>query len=176
MRGTRGESAHARATVAALANLLIFGLAACGENPSVEEPARGRGLLVSPREEITACAKAVYEGPETLLYSNRPYHTEGTAAVARGLTFCRGARHGTNVWAIDVVRPTLLVVFGNAADGLDARGWTRDDEPLEVAAAGVPLNQIYTRSFPVGRYVIRQGFTPAAPIVLWDATAARLAR
>jgi hypothetical protein len=39
----------------------------------------------------------------------------------------------------------------------------------------VPLDRVYTKHFPPGRYVIRQGFTRTAPLVFWDEAAVRLA-
>lgn len=173
MSGTGSDRIRMRTTAIALVNLLAFGLLGCDDDADGGGPPRGRGLLVSPHSEITMCDPAIYEGPGTELYSNRPYHTRDTATVARGLAFCRGARHGTNVWSIEVFRPTRLVVFGYRGDGLEERGWTPSEDPLEVDAAGVSLDRIYSRSFAVGRYVIRQGFTPTAPIVLWDSSAVR---
>jgi len=157
----------------ALLNLLIFASTACGEDTPDEGLLRGRGPLVSDYDAITACEAAVYQGTDTPLYSNRPYHTAQPVRAAQGLGFCRGARHGTNVWILEVTRSTTLVAFGNAAFGLEGRGWTRSDEAVLVAAAGVPLDRIYTRRVEPGRYVIRQGFTRAAPIVLWDTAAAQ---
>jgi len=131
----------------------------------------GRGPLVSAYDEITSCEAAVYRGSDTPLYSNRPYHTAQPVQSAMGLGFCRGGRHGTDVWILDVTRATTLLAFGNAAFGLEQRGWTRSEEPLLVEAAGVPFDRLYTRSIEPGRYVIRQGFTRAAPIVLFDTEA-----
>jgi len=151
-------------------------LAGCSEPAEPAATAeRGRGPLVSPYAEITACETAVYAGRATPLYSDRPYHTETDVAPALGLMFCRSERHGTHVWTLEIQRPTTLVVFGRDGDGLDARGWTPLDTPLAVRAAGRALDRVYTRAFDAGRFVIRQGFHPTAPIVLWDADAARIA-
>ena len=178
MTGTRGKNIGTRATfiAVALANLLTIALAACGENSGSAGAQGGRGPLVSPYDELASCAKAVYRGPNTALYSNRPYHTARQVDAAVGLAFCRGARHGTSVWTVEVSRPTTLVAFGTEAFGLEQRGWTASEEAIFVTAAGVPLDRVYTKRFPAGRYVIRQGFTPTAPIVFWDDTAVRLAR
>jgi len=173
MSGTLRDPARAR-TAAALASLLLFGLAGCGESPPGAPVTRGRGPLVSPSEALTACELARYTGPETRLYSDRPYHTTDLAAIAEGLAFCRAPRHGTRIWTLEIIAPTRLVVFGTRDNGLMERGWTPSDDPLEVAAAGVALDRIYTRSFPPGRFVIRQGYTPTAPIVLWDEAAAHV--
>jgi hypothetical protein len=93
-----------------------------------------------------------------------------------GLAFCRGHRHGTNVWIVEISKPTTLVAFGNEAFGLERRGWAPSEETLLVAAAGTPLDRIYTKRLGQGRYVVRQGFAPTAPIVFWDEEAVRLAR
>jgi len=173
--GTRRRPSRGRgaATCLALLNLLTFATTACAENPSDERILRGRGPLVSEYDAITACETAVYRGAETALYSNRPYHTAEPVHAVQGLGFCRGARHGTNVWILEVTRPTTLVVFGNQAFGLERRGWTPSDEPVLVVAAGVTLDRVYTRRIGAGRFVIRQGFTRSAAIVFWDPEAAR---
>ena len=159
-----------------LANLLVIAATACGENTPDDLLLRGRGPLVSPFDEITACEPGVYRGPQTPLYSNRPYHTAQLVAAARGLSFCRGARHGTNVWIVEIAHTTTLVAFGTGAFGLERRGWQASDDPVRVEAAGVVFDRVYTRRVEPGRYVIRQGFSRSAPIVLWDAEAVQPAR
>jgi len=159
----------------ALAHLLTIAAAARAGGPGGDPRQRGRGPLLSPYAEITACERAVYRGPETRLYANRPYHTAAQVGAVVGHAFCRGARHGTGIWIIDVLRPTTLVAFGNAEFGLEARGWAVSDAEVYVGAAGVALDRVYTRRVEPGRYVIRQGFTPAAPVVFWDEADVRLA-
>ena len=171
----RPSRARGAAIGIALLNLLTFATTACGENPPDEQMLRGRGPLVSEYDAVTACETAVYRGAETPLYSNRPYHTAEPVDAVKGLGFCRGARHGTNIWILEVTRPTALVAFGNRAFGLERRGWTLSDSPVLVVAAGVPLDRVYTRHVGPGRFVIRQGFTRSAAIVFWDTEAARLA-
>ena len=178
MAGTRGTRIGARAALVAvaLANLLAMAWAGCGENSEGGAVPGGRGALVGPYDEVASCSKVVYRGPKTVLYSNRPYHTSQRVEAAMGLAFCRGARHGTNVWTVEVSKPTTIVAFGTAAFGLEQRGWTPSQAALLVAAAGVPLDRIYTKRFPPGRYVIRQGFTRTAPLVFWNQEAVRLVR
>jgi len=178
MIGFRGKNIGARAAViaVALANLLTMASAGCGEAPEPGAAPAGRGALVSPYAELTSCAKTVYRGPETALYSDRPYHTAERAEAALGLAFCRGTRHGTNVWIVDISQPTALVAFGSQAFGLERRGWAATPEALSVAAAGLPLDRIYTKRFDPGRYVIRQGFSASAPLVFWDEAAVQLDR
>ena len=173
MTSTRGGKAAAVLAVG-LAPLLAIAAAGCGETPGSDTVVKGRGLLVSPYAETTACVRAVYRGPETALYSDRPYHTAQRVEAAAGLGFCRGARHGTNVWIVEISRPTTLVAFGAASFGLERRGWSPRDEALLVAAAGVPLDRVYTKGYPPGRYVIRQGFTRTAPLIFWDQAAVHL--
>ena len=178
MTGIRGKTIGARATVIALAlaNLLIIASPGRGQHPAKSAAPAGRGALVTPYTEITFCSQAVYRGPETALYANRPYHTAERVDSAVGLAFCRGNRHGTNLWIVEVSKPTTLVAFGSQAFGLERRGWAPSEEALFVAAAGVPLDRIYTKHFGPGRYVVRQGFAPTAPIIFWDAEAVRLVR
>ena len=174
MTGARETKTGARAAVIALASLLTIAPAGHGQNPGSQAARGGRGALVSPYREITSCSKAVYRGPETVLYANRPYHTAERVEAAVGLGFCRRARHGTNVWIVEVSKPTTFVAFGNEALGLDRRGWAPSEEVLSVATSGAPLDRIYTKHFAPGRYVIRQGFAATAPVVLWDEQAVRL--
>jgi hypothetical protein len=162
--------------VIALAGLLTIASAGCGQNPGSEAAPGGRGTLVIPYQKITSCSKAVYRGPETVLYADRPYHTAERVDAAVGLAFCRGARHGTNMWIVEVSKLTTFVAFGNEALGLEQRGWVPSEEALSVATSGVPLDRIYTKHFAPGRYVIRQGFATTAPVVLWDDGAGRLVR
>lgn len=178
MNGLRGKDHGARAAViaVALASLLAMASAGCGEDRQREAAPGGRGALVSPYAEITSCEKAVYRGPETALYANRPYHTAERVDAALGRAFCRGARHGTKVWIVEISKPTTLVAFGSEAFGLERRGWVPIDETLSVAAAGLSLDRIYTKRFGPGRYVIRQGFASTAPLVFWDESAVRLVR
>jgi hypothetical protein len=156
--------------------LLASAFTACSEAPDAAANLRGRGPLVSPYADITHCATARYDGPETPLYSNRPYHTQAPVESVRGHVFCRGERHGTNVWIIDVSHATRLVAFGNADFGLEDRDWTASDESVRVEAAGIPFDRVYTRHVEPGRYVIRQGFSSSAPLVFWDDAAVAPAR
>jgi len=149
-------------------SLLASAFAGCGEPPEAAANLRGRGPMVSRYADITLCTTARYEGPETPLYSNRPYHTQSRVDSLRGLTFCRGERHGTNIWIIDVSQTTRLSALGNAGFGLEDRGWTATEARVRVEAAGTPFDRSYTRRIEPGRYVIRQGFSRAAPLVFWD--------
>lgn len=174
----RRASSGFRALIAALAAahlLTIPAVADSGDAPPHNRQ-RGRGSVVSPHDEITACDVAVYRGAGTALYSNRPYHTTQPIEAALGLHFCRGPRHGTQLWILEVSQPTTFTAFGNAAFELESRGWTRSPTPLRVEAAGVALDAIYTKAIPAGRHVIRQGFSPTAPVILWDSRAVRVAR
>ena len=171
---TKPSRVHGAAIGLALLNLLTFAMTACDENLPDERILHGRGPLVSEYATITACETAIYRGAETPLYSNRPYHTTEPVHGVQGMGFCRGARHGTNVWILEVARTTTLAAFGNQAFGLEGRGWTLSDASVLVAAAGVPFDRVYTRRIEPGRFVIRQGFTRSAPIVFWDTKAARI--
>jgi hypothetical protein len=178
MNGVQSKNIGARAALiaVALANLLTIASAGCDENPERDAAPGGRGALVSPYAEVSSCAKTVYRGPETALYANRSYHTAERVNAAVGLAFCRGMRHGTKVWIVEISKPTTLVAFGSEAFGLEQRGWAAIEEALFVAASGLPLDRIYTKHFDPGRYVIRQGFAPTALLVFWDEAAVRLAR
>lgn len=173
MTDVREDSPRPQLLVALLASLTLLAPAftGCSEPPEAAGDLRGRGPLVSLHADITRCTTARYEGPETRLYSNRPYHTEGRVDSLLGLGFCRGERHGTNVWTIDVSQATTLRALGNVGFGLEDRGWSPQAERVRVEAAGTPLDRVYTRRVEAGRYVIRQGFTRAAPLVFWDESA-----
>jgi hypothetical protein len=178
MTEAREGKTGARAAVIAVAfaSLLATAPAGCSQDPESKAAPRGRGTLVSPHQKITSCSKDVYRGPETLLYADRPYRTAERVDAAVGLAFCRGARHGTNLWTVEVSKATTFVAFGNEALRLDQRGWTPSEETLSVVTSGAPLDRIYTKRFAPGRYVIRQGFATTAPVVLWDDEAVRLVR
>ncbi|MBW2665692.1 MAG: hypothetical protein JRE13_05310 [Deltaproteobacteria bacterium] len=173
---TRSKTSRARGAAISLAllNFLTFATAACDQNPPDERILHGHGPLVSEYDAITACETAIYRGAETSLYSNRPYHTAEPVPAVQGMGFCRGARHGTNVWILEVTRTTTLTAFGTRAFGMERRGWTLGSASVLVAAAGVSFDRVYTRRIGPGRFVIRQGFTRSAPIVFWDTEAARI--
>ena len=178
MTCTRGARIDGRTAPAAgaLAIILALACAGCGDDSAGVDVPGGRGALVSPFAEIATCVKAVYRGPATQLYSNRPYHTAKRVDAAVGLSFCRGARHGADVWIVEVAKPTTFVAFGTPAFGLERRGWMPSEAELLVAAAGVALDRVYSKRFAPGRYVIRQAFARTAPVVLWDDATVQLVR
>ncbi|MFQ5416144.1 MAG: hypothetical protein ACE5FL_03740 [Myxococcota bacterium] len=147
-----------------------------GGGPDGHGAPLGHGAPIGSYEKLTRCELAVYRGPETPLYSNRPYHTTGRAEAAVGLQFCRGPRHGTQLWIVEASAPTTLVAFAAESFGLEVHGWSASPAPVRVAAAGVPLDRIYTRDLPAGRYVVRQAFAHTAIVVFWDPAVVRLAR
>ncbi len=135
---------------------------------------RGRGQLVAPLAAATTCDPAVYEGPGTQLYSNRPYHTEGRVDALVGHAFCRGERHGNRVWTLEVSKTTQLFALGTTGHDLGRTGWKRIDSRVRVQAAGAAFDGLYARSFAPGRYVIRQDFSRTAPPVFWAPNDARV--
>jgi len=135
---------------------------------------RGRGQLVAPLARATRCDPAVYEGPETRLYSNRPYHTNARVDALVGHAFCRGERHGGRVWALEVSKTTQLLALGTTGHDLGRTGWKRIDSRVRVQAAGASFDGLYARTFAPGRYLIRQDFSRTAPPVFWAPGDARV--
>ena len=50
------------------------------------------------------CRPVEYTGPETLLYADRPYHTQQRVRALEGRVFCRANRHGQALWLLEVSR------------------------------------------------------------------------
>jgi hypothetical protein len=115
-----------------------------------------------------ACRLALYEGPRTQLYSDRPYHTETRVQPIVGRVFCQAERHGTRSWIVEVARPTELLTLGNDGYHLEDEGWHRLGTSVRVEAAGVPFDALYSKRFAPGRYVIRQDFSRTPPPVFWS--------
>jgi hypothetical protein len=136
---------------------------------------RGRGPLVGSWEATTRCEEATYLGSETALYSNRPYRTDAPVDALIGSRFCRGERHGTRVWIVELQRAAPLTVLATSDYGLETRGWETLDARVRVKAAGLELDQLYRKHFEPGKYVIRQGFAATAPVLFWRGDAVRVA-
>ena len=135
---------------------------------------RGRGALVANRPAWGGCQAAAYAGPETKLYSDRPYRTASRVDALEGLRFCRGARHGTAQWLFEVERPTTLYALASTAFELEREGWVVADTSVRVAAAGAGFDRLYRRELPPGRYAVRQGYAATALPVFWREGEVRL--
>lgn len=154
--------------------LAASGAGFAGGAPQATPAQRGRGALVGPVEQVTTCQLATYTGADTPLYSNRPYRTTETVPALANLRFCRGARHGTDIWTLEVLRATELLALAGAVHALPERGWSAADVPVLVEAAGVPLDRLYRKRFEPGRYLIRQAFARTAIVVFWSPEDARI--
>ena len=128
---------------------------------------RGRGALVAERPPFGGCQAATYAGPETRLFSDRPYRTASRVDELEGLRFCRGARHGSALWLFEVERPTTLFALASADFGLEREGWVVADSSVRVAAAGAAFDRLYRRELPPGRYALRQGYATTSLPVFW---------
>jgi hypothetical protein len=137
---------------------------------------RGHGKLVSPVEEASACTRTLYEGPQTALYSDRPYRTTTRVEPLVGHVFCQAPRHGTQSWTVEISHPTQLLTLGNEGHRLEDMGWRRLDESVLVEAAGVPFDALYAKRFEPGRYLIRQDFSRTPPPVFWRSEHAHIVR
>ena len=121
-----------------------------------------------------SCNAATYAGPETQLYSDRPYHTRETIPVLEGLRFCRAGRHGREVWILDVARDTTLYAIGSAKFELHEAGWHALAGPVDVPAAGISFDTLYAKRVGRGRYVIHYGHAATGLPVFWRPGDARI--
>jgi len=167
----------------AAASMLCGGLAAggCGEQqpspreePSEDRLAASRGPVL-PLSERNTCEVIPYEGRQTRLYSDRPYHTQQDVAVLEGRVFCRSTRHGDAIWLLEVQTPTLVHAFASEAFQLEDAGWQRVAGEVTVAAAGTSFDGIYAQNLEPGRYLLHHGHVSTAIPIFWDPSAARVA-
>ncbi len=114
-----------------------------------------------------SCDAATYTGPETQLYSDRPYHTREKIPVLEGLRFCRAGRHAREVWILDVARDTTLYAIGSAKFELDEAGWHALAAPVDVRATGISFDTVYAKRVGRGRYVIHYGHAATGLPVFW---------
>ncbi|MBL6932447.1 MAG: hypothetical protein ISR45_05815 [Rhodospirillales bacterium] len=126
------------------------------------------GQLVGNYDPAYFCDAVTYIGRETLIFSDRPYHTAASHGVLRGLHFCRTARHAETYTLIKVVVPTTLYAFGVDAMRLDFLGW--DEVPLEVfiKADGLSYDKLYRKFFLPGRYIVNHAFQHSSVPVFWN--------
>lgn len=121
-----------------------------------------------------ACEAVAYAGPETRLYSDRPYHTAEKVPVLEGQQFCRDKRHGRGLWILDVHEPTALYTIATARHELERSGWRLYPEPVRVEAAGLTLDRLYRLRVEPGRYAIHHGHATTANPVFWNPRDARI--
>jgi len=120
------------------------------------------------------CEPVEYAGPETPLYSDRVYHTQQRVAALAGQVFCRGARHGSALWLLDVRERTTVHAIASDAYGLEDVGWQPVAEPVSVAAAGISFDRLYALPLQPGRHLLHYGHVATAIPVFWDPEAARI--
>ncbi len=120
------------------------------------------------------CEAVDYAGPQTLLYADRPYHTAEPVQVLRGHRFCRGKRHGRDLWILDVGRPTHLYALASAHYDLERAGWQLYPQPVRVKAAGHAFDRLYQLRVEPGRYAIHYGHATTANPVFWNPRDARI--
>jgi hypothetical protein len=95
-------------------------------------------------------------------------------APLEGTLFCRGKRHGRDLWILDVSRATALFTLASAAHELEASGWRLFPEPVRVDAAGLALDRLYRLRVKPGRYAIHYGRATTASPVFWNPRDARI--
>jgi hypothetical protein len=135
--------------------------ASTGSEASLLRPA-GAPLAIAPR-----CEQVAYQGPQTALYSDRPYRTAGVVPALEGFSFCRSHRHGQEVWLFEAVRPTTLLTLASERHQLEGAGWKRLDVAVRVEAAGLPLDGLYEHRIEPGRWAIHYGHARTANPVFW---------
>ena len=121
----------------------------------------------SPLEIAPRCEQVLYQGPQTALYSDRPYRTDGVVGALEGYSFCRSYRHGQGVWLFEVVRATTFLTLASERHQLEAAGWKRVDVRVRVDAAGLRLDRLYEYRIGPGRYAIHYGHGRTVNPVFW---------
>jgi hypothetical protein len=121
----------------------------------------------APLGIASGCEQVAYQGPQTALYSDRPYRTGSVVPALEGYSFCRSYRHGQEVWLIEVVRPTTLLTLASARHQLEQAGWKRLNAAVRVEAAGLALDGLYQLRVEPGRWAIHYGHARTANPVFW---------
>ncbi len=132
-----------------------------------EQPA-APGDPVRRVSEHDACRPVAYTGPETLLYADRPYHTQQRVRALVGRVFCRSYRHGRALWLLEVSAATSLHALASETYRLEESGWEALAEPVLVAAAGRSFDRLYARHVRPGRYILHHGHTGSAIPIFWN--------
>jgi hypothetical protein len=132
--------------------------------------------VVGPFPPGGACAPVAYTGPETLLYSDRPYHTRAKIDALQGTRFCRAGRHAREIWILDVVRNTTLYALASPKFELEKEGWRPLAADVAVRAAGVSFDTLDVKPVGPGRYVVHHGHTATTHPVFWRPADARIVR
>ncbi len=114
------------------------------------------------------CRAVAYTGPETRLYSDRPYHTAQAVPVLEGQRFCRDERQGRGLWILEVQRPSALYTIATAGHELERSGWRLYPEPVRVEAEDLNLDRLYRLRIEPGRYAIYYGHASPANPVFWN--------
>jgi hypothetical protein len=128
----------------------------------------------APIELAPACELVRYAGPQTALYSDRPYRTQAAVAALAGHAFCRSPRHGHAAWLLEVLRPTTLLTLASERHGLARSGWSRLPAPVRVEAAGLALDGLWAQRVEPGRYAIEYGHARTANPIFWNPAEARM--
>jgi len=120
-----------------------------------------------PLPVASGCEQVAYQGPQTALYSDRPYRTAGVVPALEGYSFCRSHRHGQEVWLFEVLRPTAFLTLASTSHQLEQAGWKKLDGAVRVEAAGVVLDGLYRYQALPGRWAIDSGHARTANPVFW---------
>lgn len=126
------------------------------------------GQLVGDYDPAYFCDEARYEGKETPLYTDRPYHTQPNIGLIKGFHFCRTVRHGETYSLIKVAKPTTLYVIGVEAMRLDFLGWEEVHQDVFIKADGLSFDRLYRKYFLPGRYIVNHAFRKSSVPVFWD--------
>jgi hypothetical protein len=158
---------------------LALGASGAGESAwaggSSETRLRPVSGVIGPLPRHHGCLLTEYQGRSTPLYADRPYHTSGDVQELSGLSFCRGKRHGQEVWILDVIRPTTLYTLASESHALEQGGWRRLPGSVHVDAAGLDLDRLYAWRVEPGRFAIHYGHATTANPIFFDTADARLA-
>jgi|GEM_PF-4442385 len=127
------------------------------------------GQLIGEYNPALFCQEAEYEGKATLLYSNRPYHTEETIEIISGYHFCRSKRHAETYSLIEVLSPTTIYAIGVETMRFDLFGWDNVPAKALIRADGLALDRMYRKYVLPGRYIVNHAFNKTSVPVFWNA-------
>ena len=175
MTGSRSR----RVLLAAMAGAIGVAHATAGgpdaSSPEARPFLRSGDDVIVPLSNRRRCETAEYVGPETILYADRPYHTEAAVPELVGLQFCRGRRHGQAIWLLEVGEPTTLYALAAEKHALARDGWNRSDSRVRVEATGLAFDRLYSKRLEPGLYGIRYGRATTAHPIFWNGDHARVA-
>lgn len=146
----------------------IVGLQAQFFQHAGTHPLMSKNQLLGSYDPVYSCNLAVYEDSGTILYTNRPYHTDTSLKVLNGLNFCLMGRHSETYSLIRVDAATTLYAIGVDEMGLESLGWKALPDQVLVTADGLSFDRLYSKQVRVGRHLVNYAFQSSSVPVFWN--------